>query len=258
MSKRIKLLIVGVVAVVAVAGGAVWWFLRDDAPKEVSLEDAVEQVQSSSTTTTTATDDTTAGSTETTTADSTSADGIEGDWTVDTTTGDFDYESATGTFAGFRIKEKLSGVGDTTAVGRTGDVSGGITIEGTTLTKATFQVDLTSITTNESRRDSRVQDALETGDFPTATFELTSPVDLGSAATTGGPVKVTATGDLTIHGETHSVDVAIEAQLVNGTVVVVGSTDITFSDYGVSVPQSPVVLSVSDSGTVEMQLLLVR
>ena len=52
--------------------------------------------------------------------------GIEGAWTVDTETGEFDYETATGTFAGFRIQEELASIGSTTAVGRTGDVSGSI------------------------------------------------------------------------------------------------------------------------------------
>jgi hypothetical protein len=44
--------------------------------------------------------------------------------------------------------------------------------------------------------------------------------------------------------------------LVNGTVVVVGSIDIVFSDYGVEVPRGAVVLSVDDHGIMEFQLLL--
>jgi hypothetical protein len=42
----------------------------------------------------------------------------------------------------------------------------------------------------------------------------------------------------------------------DGTVVLVGSTEITFSDYGVSVPEAPIVLSASDVGTLELQLFL--
>ena len=34
--------------------------------------------------------------------------------------------------------------------------------------------------------------------------------------------------------------------------------DLTFSDYGVAVPESQVVLSVEDHGILELQLLLVR
>jgi polyisoprenoid-binding protein YceI len=244
MSRRLKLLACAIVLVIALAGAGLWWFLRDDAPAAVDLDAAVESVQPADGATTTA-----------------SADGVEsvdGTWTVDTETGDFDYESATGTFAGFRVDEELSSIGSTTAVGRTGDVSGGIEIDGTTLTAATFEVDLTTITTNESRRDDKVQEALDTGEYPTATFTLTEPVDLGDAAATGDTVDVTATGDLTIHGVTRQVEIPLQARLVDDTVVVVGSLDLTFSDYDVEVPDSPVVLSVDDHGTLELQLLLTR
>ena len=41
---------------------------------------------------------------------------------------------------------------------------------------------MTAITTNESRRDDKVQSALDTDEFPTATFVLTEPIELGDAA----------------------------------------------------------------------------
>ncbi len=248
-------LIVGAALIVVLVGGFLFWFLRDDAPDEVNLEDAAAQV-----TTTTAGD---SGATDPsdpsdTTAGASTADGIEGDWTVDNETGEFDYESATGSFVGFRIDEELAGVGATEAVGRTGDVTGGIAIEGTTVTSGSFEVDMTTITTNESRRDDRVQSALSTDQFPTATFELTEPIELGAGAADGETVTATAVGDLTVKGTTKSIEMAIEAKLVDGTVVIVGSTEITFADFNVEVPSAPVVLSVSGTGTLELQLLLTR
>jgi polyisoprenoid-binding protein YceI len=231
---------VGLALVVLVAAG-LWWFLKDDAPPAVSLETAAEGVDPGA-------DNAAAGTT----------DGLDGTWTVDTTSGEFDFESATGTFAGFRVDENLSGIGSTTAVGRTGDVSGQITIDGTTVTAGSFDVDLTTITTNESRRDDEVQEALDTGSFPTATFTLTQPIELGADAASGAEQTVDAVGDLTIHDVTREVTIPLQAQLVNGTAVVVGSLDLTFSDYGIAVPRSPVVLSVDDHGTLELQLLLVR
>jgi polyisoprenoid-binding protein YceI len=241
-----KKLIIAAVLLVVVAGGAIFWFLRDDSPDEVSLESALEQV-----TTTTA-----AEGSETTPA--TEPGDNSGTWNLDTETGEFDYKSATGTFAGFRIKEELAGVGDTEAVGRTGDVTGTLTIEGTQATEATFEVDLTTITTDVSRRDSRVQSALETGTFPTATFTLTEPIELGDAVTTGEAVSVTAVGELEVHGQTQPVEFKIDAQIKDGTLVVVGTTEIAFSDFGVTVPEAAGVLSVSDTGTVEVQLLFTR
>jgi polyisoprenoid-binding protein YceI len=133
-----------------------------------------------------------------------------------------------------------------------------MTIDGTTVTAGSFEVDLTTITTNDARRNGRVQEALETSRYPTATFTLTQPIELGADAATGADVTADAVGDLTIHGVTRQVTFPVQAKLVNGTAVVVGSFDLTFSDYGVEVPRSPVVLSVDDHGTLELQLLLVR
>lgn len=239
----LRKIVVGVVLVVALLGAGVWWFLRDDAPAEADLATAVESVQEDTAST---------GSAATT------GTGIAGRWTVDTETGDFSYESATGTFAGFRIDEELAGIGETTAVGRTDAVSGEVTIEGTTLTAATFEVDLTTITTETSMRDDKVQEALETGEFPTATFALTEPVDLGATAAAGDAIEVTATGELTLHGVTRPVELAVEAQLVDGTVVLVATTELTFADYDTAVPSSPGVISADDHGILEAQILLVR
>lgn len=249
MSKRTIAVIV-VVLVAAVGAAGLWWYLRDDAPEEVSLGAAVESVQGGDASSTTAAGDDG--------ADDGAGDGIAGTWTIDAESGEFDFETATGTFAGFRVEEELSTVGSTTAVGRTGAVTGTMEIEGTTLTAVDVEVDLSTITTDEQRRDTRVQAALETDRFPTATFTLTEPVELGEVAATGGPVAVTATGELTIHGVTNPVEVPIEAQLVDGTAVVVASVDVLLSDYGVTAPSAPIVVSVSDTATVEMQLLFTR
>ena len=112
--------------------------------------------------------------------------------------------------------------------------------------------------TDDSRRDGRARDALGTSQFPSATFVLTSPIDLGDAATTGAKTAVTATGDLTVHGVTKSVEIPLEAQLTGDTIVVVGSLDVVFSDFGVSVPTSRIALSVDDHGQMELQLFFSR
>lgn len=240
-AKRAKLLL-GVAGIVVVALGAgLWWFFGRGTPDKVDIDTAASGVLESS------------GS-DTNTGDGT----IDGTWTVDTSEGDFDFNSATGTFAGFRIKEELAGIGNTEAVGRTGGVSGSFTIEGTTVTDASITVDLSTITTDESMRDRKVQEALSTGEYPEATFMLTTPIELGSDAGSGDTIEVTGQGELTIHGVTNQVSVPLQAKLVNDTVVVVGSVDISFADYGVEVPSSMKVLSVEDHGTVEFQLLLKR
>ncbi len=245
MKPAAKFGIAAAVLVVLLGAAGAFWFLRDDAPDEVSLDAAVDAA--GATTTTTSPD----GSVPPTTA----ADGdVSGTWNVRIESGEF----GSGTFAGFRIVEELVSIGQTEAVGRTGEVTGEVVIDGTTVTSADIEVDMASITTNDPRRDNKVQEALETGQFPTATFSLTEPIDLGDDPASGQEISATATGDLTIHGVTRSVQIPLQAQLVDGAIVLVGSTEVTFSDFDVAVPSAPIVVSVEDTGTLELQLLLTR
>ena len=257
----------GLVVLAALVGLGIWWFFKDDAPAEVSLDAATaaiaEEPAASADTqpavaeapdTTDAAADPTTAATDTAVAPST---GIAGTWTVDTSIGTFSFEDSTGTFVGFRVQEELTGVGSTTAVGRTPEVSGTMTIDGTTVTAVSVEANMDAITTNDSRRDDNARRALDTDEFPVATFELTQPIELGDAAASGEPVAVTAVGDLTIHGTTLPVEIPLEAQLVDGVVVVVGSVDVVFADYGVSVPDAPIVVSAEDHGVIELQLFFI-
>ena len=252
----------GLAVVIIAAGAFAWWFFRGDAPDAVSIGDAAAQVQAAGSETVDTVATTASPATETTTnepaAVDSAASGIAGTWSVDTSMGEFNYEDSTGTFVGFRVDEELSGIGSTTAVGRTPEVTGTLVIEGTTVTAATIEADMTSITTNESRRDDKVQSALDTGQFPAATFVLTEPIELGDAAASGETVSVMATGELTIHGVTTPVTIPVDAQLVGDNIVVVGSLDIVFADYGVSVPSAPVVVSAEDNGIIELQLFFTQ
>jgi polyisoprenoid-binding protein YceI len=244
MSNRTKGMVGAAVVVVLLIGVGAWYFLfRDDAPDEVSLETATEQVTESG-----EGDSSGDGTTAPTTA-------VAGTWTVDNESGSFDFESATGSFAGFRVQEELVSIGGTEAVGRTGEVTGTIVIDGTTLESAEVGVDMASITTDQSRRDGRVRDALEVDQFPTATFVLSEPVDLGAGAANGEAVSVEAQGQMTIHGVTRDTTASLQAQLVDGTAVVVGTVPFTFADYQVEKPSAASVVSVADDATIEFQLL---
>lgn len=266
--------IAGAVAVVAAVVAFAVWFLRDDAPERVSIDDAASQLVDSpgpdaavaataAPTVAPAAETTSPAATAVETPTNTAGDlgtdaGISGVWSVDTSIGEFSYEESTGTFVGFRVSEELLIGGATEAVGRTPAVSGELVIDGTTISGVTIEADMTAITTNESRRDDKVHQALETDLYPTATFALTEPIELDEAALTGATVSVDAVGELTIHGVTHPVTFPLEARLVDSTIVVVGSLDIVFGDFGVEVPSAPVVLSADDHGPIELQLFFTR
>ena len=182
---------------------------------------------------------------------------VAGTWTVDTTIGDFDYEQASGSFAGFRVDEELT-IGEVTAVGRTGEVSGFIQLGAGVLEAAEITVDMSTIATDRSLRDGRTRQALGTDQFPNAVFVLAEPVALPAGAADGAAFSLEAAGDLTVKGVTNPAVFALEAQLVDNVIVVVGSTEVHFDDYGVQAPSAPIVVSVEDHGIIEFQLLFTR
>ncbi|MDG2111447.1 MAG: YceI family protein [Actinomycetota bacterium] len=261
-NERRKLLIgVGAVALIGVVAAiaGVWWFLKDDAPDEVDLADAVSVAEQESSAADAAADADEGVDDEGDPGDpAATVEGVDGIWSVDTSIGTFTFEEATGTFVGFRVEEELSRIGTTTAVGRTGTVNGELEIAGTELVSTSLTADLSRLTTNDSRRDNKAKGALNTGEFPMATFVLDAPVDLGGAVEDGSPVTVEATGQLTIKGVTQTVVVTIDAQLVGDIVAVVGSTEVVFADFGVEVPTAPIVVSAEDHGIIEFQLLFTK
>jgi polyisoprenoid-binding protein YceI len=226
------------------------YFFGGTEPAEVDLDATVNAV--------TATTGDSSAATATSTPTSSVVDDVSGDWAVDTTTGTFSFEDATATFAGFRVEEELASIGATTAVGRSPEVSGAVTIDGTSITNAEIAVDLTAIVSNEDRRENAIREALNTSQNPTATFVLTEPIDFGEVPAEGVTVSATAIGDLTINGVTRTVEIPLEAQVTGESILIVGSTNVVFADYEIETPSAPVVLSVADEGTLELQLWLVR
>ena len=183
---------------------------------------------------------------------------LDGTWAVDAETGEFTLEDATGSFAGFRVDEELARIGAFTAVGRTGDVSGTLEITEESVTSVEIEVKLTTLRTDDSRRDGAIQRALRTSQHPTAAFSLTEELSIKGAAEAGTAVTLSAAGNLTVNGITQPVVIDIEAQLVGSVIAVVGSVEITFADFDVTIPQVPIVLSAEDHGIMEFQLLFRR
>ena len=157
---------------------------------------------------------------------------------------------------GYRVVEVLFGQ-DTEGVGRTSAITGGLTLDGAQVTEANFEVDMATVTSDEDRRDNQFRGRLmDTENFPTATFVLTAPIDLGTVPADGVPVTATATGDLTLKGTTNPVTFDVQAQQTGDTIQIVGSTDIVFADYGIEDPSSPGV-ATQDHGLLEFDLHLV-
>ena len=162
-------------------------------------------------------------------------------------------------FVGYRIDEELARIGSATAVGRTSDVTGTLEFDGATITAVEVMANLQGLRSDDDRRDGQLErQALETGAFPEATFVLAEPITVEGDPASGDPIEATAMGSLTIHGVTNPVELALTGQLVDGNVIVVGSTDILLADYDIEQPESMMVLSVAEEATMELQLVFKR
>jgi polyisoprenoid-binding protein YceI len=157
----------------------------------------------------------------------------------------------------YRVKEVLFGQ-DNTATGATDKVTGSATFDGTTVKTAKITVDLTGLSSDEGQRDNQVQNRiLETSQFPDATFELTQPITLPNDGSDGKEMKVTATGNLTLHGVTKPVTTEITARRTGNTIEAAGAIPIKFSDYNINDPSGGPA-QVGDNGSLEYLVVLTR
>jgi len=192
-------------------------------------------------TTAAATPETTAAATPETTQPADVAAG--GAWTI-----------TTPSELGYRVTEVLFGV-DAEGVGRTDQIVGALAIDGTQVTEAEFVVDVASIESDDGRRDSQFRDRImSTDEFPTATFVLTEPIELGTEAVEGAAVETTATGELTLRGVTNPVTFDVTAELAGGRIGVLGNIPVLFEDYEIANPSFGGV-TTEDNGLLEFVLV---
>jgi len=114
---------------------------------------------------------------------------------------------------------------------------------------------MTTFESDESRRDGQFEGRImNTSEFPTATFTLTDPIDLGSIPVDGEEITVDVTGELTMHGVTNEVTFELTAKLSGSTFAANATIPITFSDYDIDDPSGGPATVGADG---ELELLLV-
>jgi polyisoprenoid-binding protein YceI len=162
-----------------------------------------------------------------------------------------------GSVAGYRVGEVLLGQNNT-AVGRTSSITGNVVISGTTVSSATFTVDLTTVKSDESQRDGQFQGRImDTAKYPSAPFALTQPAPF-SVPQAGATISIQATGTLPLHGTTRSITVTLTARQSGATIQVLGSIPIVFADWGIPNPTFSGVAETQNHGTIEFLLDLVH
>jgi polyisoprenoid-binding protein YceI len=228
--RRLKWIIILPLAALLLALGGTWTYinvLHDEAPARLALEGSVSDNLPATSATTAAG------------ASATAPASFDGTWIA-----------STGSQAGYRVKEILFNQ-RVEAVGRTSNVDGALTIDGATVESAAISIDLASVQSDESRRDNQFRGRImNVAQYPTATFTLKSPIDLGTLPADGATVTVPAIGELTLHGTKKTVTVDVTAKRSGGTISIQGMIPVVFADYGIPSPSFGPA-SVEDQGEIE-------
>jgi polyisoprenoid-binding protein YceI len=228
-------LITGVIVVVVLAVGgpfAYIHFIEGPAPAKLSLPKDERP---------------TTGKTTASTITEAATQQVNGTWNV-----------GQGSTVGYRVGEVLIGQ-NSTAVGRTEKVWGSLTVSGGSVTKGTFTVNMASVKSDQSERnaqfDGRIMDV---GAYPTAQFVITKPISLGTGLNAGTVKRYAATGRLTMHGVTKSINLNVSMELEDNGVYVLADIPVLFADWDISNPSVGGFVTTQSSGTLEVLLHLVR
>ena len=223
-----------VLAALAAAGPFIYIHFFNAAPSALSLTPGSSSASSPGTATS-----------PTATANTPASGAVAGTWTA-----------GSGSVVGYRVNEVLLGQ-SATAVGRTNTITGHLTIAGTTVTAGTFSVPMDTIHSDKSQRDGQFDGRImDVAQYPTGTFTLTSPIDLGTLPASGVIKDYTAHGRLTLHGTTRAVTFTLTAELKGRHIEVAGDIPVLFSDYGIQNPSFAGFVTTQDHGLLEFLLIL--
>lgn len=163
-----------------------------------------------------------------------------------------------GSVVGYRVQEVLIGQ-NSTAVGRTSEVWGSLTISNGEVAKAAFTANMASVKSDQSERnaqfDGRIMDVSA---YPTARFELADPIVLGTVPASGTAKTYHATGDLTMHGVTRPVSFTISAERASASIYALADINVVFADWKISNPSVGGFVTTQDHGTLEVLLHLTK
>jgi hypothetical protein len=161
-----------------------------------------------------------------------------------------------------RVREQLAGFpSPSDAVLTTSALSGlvGLTRDGRMTADTHLAVDLTTIASDEPRRDSYVkQDTLQVGRYPTAELTVIGTHDLPQPLPLSGEWKFTLVTSVVVHGTTHEVSWDVTGQRVGRELRATARTTVKFGDFGLVRPSVAAVLSVQDEIRLEVLLRAVQ
>jgi len=163
--------------------------------------------------------------------------------------------------AAYFVDEELASIGlPSTAQGTTNEIEGEfyLTADRTALAadqQSTFAVDLRNLTSDESRRDQRVQQALETSQYPTATFTVSGVTGYDPAIPEGEEQSLQLTGIFDLYGVEREVTWEVKAYREANVISALATVTISFADFDITAPTFAGLVSISDQATLQVQLI---
>lgn len=161
--------------------------------------------------------------------------------------------------ARFIIDETLNGQ-PVTVVGATNQVAGQIAVAPTnpmTAQVGTIQINARTFATDSANRDRATQNRiLETATYEYITFTPTTLSGLPATATVGQSYSFQITGQLTIRDQTREATfTATATPNGDGTLQGAAATTIAYADWGLSVPEVPIVTNLAQTVTLELDFV---
>ena len=229
---RWVILVAAVIIVAGVAGPFIYiHLLSSKAPAQLSLQPTATPASAS------------AGATPA--AQAAGSASVNGTWTV-----------GGGSEVQYRVKEVLLGQSQT-AVGTSHSVTGRLVISGTIATAATFSVPMQTIHSDKSQRDAQFDGRImDVASYPTGSFTLTKPISLAPLPASGAVRTYTATGLLSLHGQSHTVTFPLQAERTGTAIKVAGQINVPFAEWGISNPSFAGFVTTQDHGLLEFLLVL--
>lgn len=163
-----------------------------------------------------------------------------------------------GSLVTVRVREQLVGLpAASDAVLTTSAISGqiGLTRDGRLTTESALLVDLTTLASDEPRRDTYVkQETLDTRRFPTAELGVVGSVGLPQPLPQSGEWRFSLVSTMTLHDVTREITWEVTGQRVGREIRATARTTLRFADFALRRPVVAAVLSVQDE--IRMEVLL--
>lgn len=232
--------LIGAVALATLATGSWWFFIREDATLATSAPDIPEGLVNATASPVPGTGDAATATDEDVLTFKINPDLSE---------------------AAYFVDEELASLGiPSTAKGSTTEIEGefNLTVDGATLAPGTtsqFTVQLGNLTSDESRRDGRVQQALETSTFPAATFTISSITGYDASIPEGEEQTLQLSGTLDLHGVQREVTWDVKAFREGNVISALATVAISFADFDITPPTFAGLVSIDDQATLQVQLI---